>query len=228
MEIMQTCPDQYYDLAIVDPPYGINLGKMAFLSETNTTVKQKNGNRLNPNKREKYTLKDWDNQTPDQSYFDELKRISKDQIIFGIDYFDWTGVGKGRIKWDKCVPEGVSFSRYETAYCSLIDTEIEFKLLYSGMCQAKSLKEPTTQQGNKKLNEKRIHPCQKPLLLYNWLLLNFAKEGYKIIDTHGGSMNIAIAADNFRCDLAVCEIDREYFQNGTNKYHNYKRQLKIF
>ena len=143
-------PDGYFDLAICDIPYGINVGKMAYLKETKTTVKQKNGARLNGNKnKEVYTQKDWDKEPPTQEYFDELKRVSKEQIIFGIEYVNWQGVGNGRIKWNKGVAEGMSFKQYELAYCSMIDEEIELPLLWAGMCQAKSLSEPMTQQGNK-------------------------------------------------------------------------------
>src|SRR3990167_10237527 len=182
--------DGYFDLAICDIPYGIGVGNMAYLKEMNTTVKQKNGTRMNGNRNKKpYTQKQWDSAPPPQAYFDELKRVSQHQIIFGIDYMKWQGIGTGRIKWDKGVAEGMSFNKYEVAYCSKIDDEIELPLLWAGMCQAKSLAEPMTQQGNKKLNEKRTHPCHKPILLYQKLLMMFGEQGQNILDTHlgGGS-----------------------------------------
>ncbi len=176
MDVMRRYPNGYFDLAICDIPYGINVGKMAYLKEVKTTVKQKNGVKLNARKNTKpYTLKEWDKNPPDQSYFNELKRVSKHQIIFGIDYCNWAGVGPGRIKWNKGVADGVSFKKYETAYCSFIDNEIELPLLWTGMMQAKSIREPMVQQGNKKLNEKRIHPCHKPVLLYDKLFSLFAE-----------------------------------------------------
>lgn len=226
---IQNVPDLYYDWTIADIPYGIDVANMAYLKEINTTVKQKNGNKLNPNRNKKaYKQKDWDKQTPSQDYFDEIRRISKNQIVFGVNYVDWEGLGKGRIKWDKGVAEGMSFGRYEYAYCSSIDYEHEIQLLWTGMRQAKSLSEPMTQQGNKKLNEKRIHPCHKPVLLYKRLLLDFVEPKTRIIDTHGGGMSIAIAADEFGVDADICEIDEEYFNSGTNRYKLYKRQLKMF
>ena len=224
---MSNYPDGYFEWAICDIPYGIGVGRMAYLSEVNTSVKQKNGTRLNPNKtKSKYTLKDWDKEPPTQMYFDELKRISKNQIIFGIEYVNWTGVGTGRIKWDKCFSEGVSFKRHEVAYCSSIDYTYELPLLWAGMCQAKSLSEPTTQQGNKKLNEKRIHPCHKPLLLYQALLKQFVKVGDKIVDTHLGGGSIRIAAKQYGCPFVGFEIDEEYFYKQEKRFRNYSSQLR--
>lgn len=169
---MKRFPDKHFDLALCDIPYGKNAGTMPFTRNVQQSVKQKNGSKIIVRKKQ-YEQSGWDSKPPDQSYFDELVRISKEQIIFGIEYVDWSGVGPGRIKWDKCRPDGVSFKGYEMAYCSMIDYEYEIKLLYHGMMQAKSLSEPTTQQGNKKLNEKRIHPTQKPVLLYTKILQDF-------------------------------------------------------
>lgn len=189
---MARYPDKYFDIAVVDVPYGINVANMAFLKETKTTIKQKNGTRLNPNKNKKvYTQKNWDNEPPTQQYFDELRRVSKHQIIFGVEYVNWQGLGSGRIKWNKGVAEGMSFKPYEMAYCSLIDYEMQLDLLWAGMQQAKSIKEPMTQQGNKKLNEKRIHPCHKPVMLYDIIYSIFGFDGMKVIDTHlGGGVTV--------------------------------------
>ena len=99
VEGMKRYPYKYFDLAICDIPYGIDVGNMAYLKEMKTTVKQKNGTRLNGNKNKKpYTQKQWDKEPPSQSYFDELQRVSKEQIIFGVEYVDWQGLGAGRIK----------------------------------------------------------------------------------------------------------------------------------
>jgi len=222
--------DGYWDLAICDVPYGIDVANMAFLKEVKTTVKQKNGTRLNGNANKKaYQFKDWDKSPPPQEYFDELKRISKHQIIFGVEYVKWEGLGSGRIKWDKGFAEGVSFKQYEMAYCSMIDYEMELPLLWAGMCQAKSLSEPMTQQGNKKLNEKRIHPCYKPIMLYDKLLLEFGFKGMKIIDTHLGGGSIRISADKFGVSEFVgIEIDKEYFDKQEQRFKEYKAQLRMF
>lgn len=222
-------PDNYFDLAICDIPYGINVGNMAYLRETKTTVKQKNGTRLNGNKNKTpYTQKQWDKAPPPQEYFDELCRVSKHQIIFGVEYVNWIGLGNGRIKWNKGVAEGVSFKGYEVAYCSMIDNEVEIDLLWSGMMQAKSLSEPMTQQGNKKLNEKRIHPCHKPRLLYRKLITDYGFEGMKLVDTHLGGGSIRIEADLANCEFVGWEIDEEYWGKQEKRFLNFKKQLRLW
>jgi len=228
-KIFYEYPDLYFDWAICDINYGIGVGNMAFVKEDKTMVKQKNGTLLNPRKKHKgYSLKNWDNEPPPpQSYYDNLKRISKNQVIFGVNYVNWNGLGKGRIKWDKMVADGMSFSRYEYAYCSSIDYELEIKLLWSGMMQAKSIKESTIQQGNKKLNEKRIHICQKPVLLYDSIFHALKIYNMKVVDTHIGSGSIRITADKFNCDLIGTEIDSEHWIDQENRYNSHKQQLKI-
>lgn len=224
---MAAYPDAFFDLACCDIPYGIGVGNMAYLNEIRTRTKQKNGSRLNANaKKEIYTLKDWDKQPPTQQYFNELKRISKHQIVFGIDYTNWTGVGSGRIIWNKGVPKGMGFKKYEIAYCSLIDVEIELMLLWSGMRQAKSLADPMTQQGNKSLNEKRIHPCHKPILLYQKLFLDYGFKGMKIIDTHLGGGSSRIAAHKMNYDFIGFETDKEYFYKQEERFKNYTSQMR--
>ncbi len=219
MEGMAQFPDKFFDLAICDIPYGINVGKMAFLQEMKTTVKQKNGTRLNGNKAKKpYELSDWDARPPTQDYFNELRRVSKEQIIFGIEYTNWQGVGSGRIKWNKGVAEGLSFKRFEVAYCSMIEDEIELPLLWAGMCQAKSLKEPMTQQGNKRLNEKRIHPCHKPVLLYQKLLQDYGFTGRKLLDTHLGSGSFRIAAYKMGFDFWAFELNTKHYNDQEERF----------
>ncbi len=210
MEAMKKHPDQYFDLAVCDPPCGIGVGTMNFVSRGKLYVKQKNGSRL-PLPDKKYAPSDWDIAPPPQAYFDEVRRVSKHQIIWCINYFDWQGVGPGRIKWDKCIPDGVGFSRYEYAYCSMIEHEMTVKILHSGMMQAKSLREPTTPQGNKKKNEVRIHPCQKPKILYHWIYTQFAQEGWHILDTHLGSGNSRIVAHKMGLNFTGFEIDTGYY-----------------
>lgn len=214
---MKRFPDKYFDWAVPDPPYGIGAGTMNYVSRGNITAKQKSGKRIAlPPKL--YTQSDFDITTPPQEYFDELCRVSKHQIVFGIDHFDWSGVGPGRIKWDKLVPAGVGFSRYENAYCSLIDHEIEVKLLWSGMMQAESLQHPMIPKRNKALNEKRIHPTQKPVLLYAKIFSMFTKPGDKILDTHLGSRSSAIAAYKLGLDFWGFEIDPGYYWSGEKRF----------
>lgn len=222
-------PDKYFDWVIDDIPYGINLGKMAFLKETKTLVKQKNGTKFNPNKNKKvYTKKEWDTNPPPQEYFDEMVRISNNQIIFGVEYVDWVGLGKGRIKWNKGVAEGVSFKEYEMAYCSSIEYTHEINLLWAGMMQAESLQFPMRQQGNKKLNEKRLHPCHKPTLLYKRIALDFDIKNEKVFCGHNGSGSDRIAFDGYVQEFIACEIDKEYFDIQENRYNEYKKQINLF
>lgn len=224
---MKQYPDKYFDLAICDIPCGIGAGKMPFTRNITKSVKQRNGSKITV-KKTQYQQSDWDSTPPDQSYFDELVRVSKNQIIFGIEYVTWLGVGPGRIKWDKCRPDGLSFKRYEIAYCSMIDYEYEIKLLHHGMMQAKSLLQPTVQQGNKKLNEKRIHPTQKPVLLYTKILQDFAKKEFKIIDTHLGSGTNRIACDLFGIQEFVAFENNDHIFNLSNKmWSKHKLQSRL-
>lgn len=223
MDYMAGLPDKAFDLAIVDPPYGINVGNMAYTQENNRPVKQKNGQILRV-KKLGYKHGDWDRVPPDVKYFDELIRISKNQIIWGINHFGYPFNSTGKIRWDKHTPDGVSFNRYEYAYCSLISDGVLFDYLWAGMCQAKSTAEPRTQQGNKALNEKRIHPCHKPIVLYKWLLKNYATPDMKIIDTHLGSGSSAIAAYDFGCDFVGMEIDKDYYDAAVKRFNIHKQQ----
>lgn len=224
---MARYPDKYFDLAVCDPPYGINVAKLAYTQEENRPCKQKNGSILRV-KKLKYQHKDWDKHSPPQEYFNELCRISKNQIIWGVNYFKWEGLGGGIIKWNKGVPQGMSFSNYEYAYCSILNEEIEVNLLWAGMCQAKSLKEPMTQQGNKKLNEKRIHPTHKPIMLYDWTYQRFATKGMKIIDTHLGGGSNRISADKNNLDFSAWEIDPDYYNAQEKRFSNYKMQYRLY
>ena len=226
MNLMSRYPDGHFDLAVVDPPYGINVSKLAYTQEDNRPCKQKNGTKLRVRKL-KYEHKDWDKEPPPPEYFKELFRISKHQIIWGIDYYNLEGIGNGRIKWDKGVPEGVSFNRYETAYCSLIEDTWELPLLWAGMCQAKSLSEPMTQQGNKKLNEKRIHPCHKPVMLYDAIYLRFGFEGMKVIDTHLGGGSNRISCNKLNYEFVAAEIDEDYFKEQEKRYRSHVSKLRI-
>lgn len=229
MLTMPRYPDKYFDFAPEDIPYGIGVGKMAYLNERIRNVRQKNGSRSSAygRMRRTHTIKDWDLNPPPQEYFDELCRVSKIQIIFGIDYVDWKGVGPGRIIWDKGVATGASFNRYEIAYCSAIDHTVTIPLLWTGMIQAKSLDEPMTQQGNKKLNEKRNHPCHKPTLLYSRLFRDYGFEGMKVLDTHVGGGSSRIVAHDFNCEYVGSEIDPEYWDLQEKRYKEHTRHFKL-
>lgn len=226
MVLMARCPDKYFDLAIVDPPYGIGVGKLSYTQASGRKAKQKNGHELVV-KKLNYEHKNWDSSIPPVEYFNELKRVSKNQIIWGWNYYglDW---GKGLIKWNKLMSEGVSFKSYEYAFCSFLDWEIEFIFMWAWFCQAKSLLEPTIQQGNKKFNEKRIHPTQKPVKLYAWLLDQYAKPSDKILDTHLGSGSIAIACHDYGYDLTACELDKDYYEAAMKRINNHISQQKLF
>ena len=234
MQLMARYPDKYFSIVITDVPYGLDVGNMAYLKETKTTVKQKNGTRINGNKNKKvYTKKDWDLEPPSQQYFDEVKRISKHQIIFGVEYVNWEGLGSGRIKWNKGFAEGMSFKPYEMAYCSFIDYVKEIDYLYAGMMHGKSISEPMVQQGNKKLNEKREHPTQKPILLWD-LILKFCIENNidisTILDTNSGLCSLGLSALKFEEveEVVMCDIDEEYYEKAIKRVKNHVSQLKLF
>lgn len=131
---------------------------------------------------------------------------------------NWENAGTGRIKWNKGVALGMSFKKYEMAYCSMIENTVDIDLLWAGMQQAKSLAEPMVQQGNKKLNEKRIHPTHKPVMLYQKLLLEYAKPGWKIVDTHLGGGSSRIAAYELGFDFYAAELDPEYYAAHENRF----------
>ena len=220
-----------FELAIPDPNYGIGAAKMAFTRETNRPCKQKNGTYINVSKKA-YIQKDWDDEAPDYSFFTDIERISTNQIIWGIDFFDWADkVGLGRIKWNKGFSERMSFRGFERAYCSLIDYEREVDVLWAGFQQAKSLSEPMTAQGNKQKNEKRIHPTQKPTILYKRLLLDYLPNGGSIIDTHGGSFSSAVAALDLGIDMVIIEKDKDHFADGISRLkevYNKKKTMLQF
>ncbi len=147
---------------------------------------------------------------PTKEYFDELFRVSKNQIIWGCNYFDYIFPSTGRIVWDKCNGKS-TFSDCEIAYCSSHDSVRMFRFMWNGMMQGKSIEEGHIMQGNKKLNEKRIHPTQKPVTLYEWLLTKYAREGDIILDTHVGSGSSLIACERLGFEYIACDIDPFYF-----------------
>jgi len=230
MELMARYPDNYFSIGITDIPYGINIGKMAFIKEIKPRVRQKNGNTLNANKNRKTKPCDWDNKTPSIEYWNEFKRVTKHQIFFGVEYVDWD-LGNGRIKWNKGFGEGMSFKPYEMAYCSFIDYTKEIDYLWAGMMQGKSISEPMIQQGNKTLNEKRTHPTQKPILLWDLILL-FCQENKinisSILDTNMGLASLAVSALKFNSDFTGCDTHKPYFDASVERLAQHQSQLKMF
>lgn len=224
LSAMAKMPDNAYDLAIVDPPYGIGADNPSKKPEF---VKQRNGTLLKVNQFNSIK-KEWDSEIPDKKYFNELKRVSNRQIIWGANYF---GLSGGVLVWDKLNGES---DQYDAEIASLSWTK-EIRTVYymwCGMFQgfkcSTALKYALTQKGNKKLNESRIHPTQKPVQLYKWLLQNYAKPGDTILDTHGGSMSIAIAAYDMGYDLDLWEIDKDYFDSGKARLERHQAQGQLF
>jgi site-specific DNA-methyltransferase (adenine-specific) len=208
MELMARYPDNYFDLAIVDPPYGINAPNMAA-----TPAQRKNGNnRLNggSGKLKNRTLNtakiEWDNTIPSNKYFLELKRVSKNQIIWSGNYFPLPP-SRCIICWDKCQP-WENFSQIELAWTSFDMPAQIFKF--------------DNRTGGK------IHPTQKPVALYKWIIDKYAKQGDKILDTHLGSGSIAIACHDYDFELTACELDKEYYNASVLRIKNHIKQQKLF
>lgn len=226
MAMMARYPDNYFDLGILDPEYGIGASKP---SRKPNKARQKNGNILNV-KTINYKHKDWDDKPADSAYFDEVKRVSKNQIIWGVNYYDYNLTG-GRIVWDKLNGESDQFD-CEIAYNSLNKRTDIIRFMWSGMMQGKNISrlisKSNHQQGNKKLNEKRYHPTQKPIKLYEWLLINYAEPDWKIFDTGLGSGSLAIACHNRNFDLTACELDKEYFDASIKRINNRIDNLNLF
>jgi site-specific DNA-methyltransferase (adenine-specific) len=225
MELMARYPDNYFDLAIVDPPYGIGADKQ---SKKPTKIKQKNGNYLTVENTNQYTQKDWDSDVPQKEYFEQLKRVSKNQIIWGANYFGLIG---GYIVWDKLNGECDQFD-CELAYNSFNKRTDLVYFMWQGMFQGiycgRDIRKALIQQGNKQLNEKRLHPTQKPVALYKWILDKYAKQGEKILDTHLGSGSIAIACHDYDFELTACELDLEYYEKAIQRIKNHTNQQKLF
>jgi len=205
MEAMKEMEDNQFDLAIVDPPYFEEYGKEIYPgAEISTTGIKRN----------RFESKHWD--VPNQEYFDELFRVSKNQIIWGCNYYAKYIPSVGRIVWDKKNDKS-TFSKCELASHSFGLRVDQFRYTWNGMLQE-----------DMKNKETRIHPTQKPVKLYEWILMKYAKEGDKILDTHLGSGSIAIACHNLGFDLTGYEIDEEYFQAAVKRYQQHKNQLRIF
>jgi len=200
MEAMKEMSDNQFDLAIVDPPYGIGISG------------QKEKKQGKKSDRKYHKEKNWDNKIPDKKYFKELQRVSKNQIIWGANYFvkHLSKGTKGWIVWFKG-QIGLTMSDCELAYSSF--------------------QKPTRVVNINRvdlLKQNTIHPTEKPIRLYQWLLDNYAKEGYTILDTHLGSGSIAIACHNLGFDLTGYEIDKEYFEAANKRTEEHKAQTRLF
>ena len=195
MEGMKQYPENHFDLAVVDPPYGINI-------ETSGTHFKK------------YKNKGWDNKTPDFKFFNQLVRVSKNQIVWGGNYFtDKLPVSKGWIFWDKMRSEGLSFSDGELAWTSFDKVLKTAKIQYDGFLGMDSV---------------RIHPTQKPVALYDWIFKNYAQPGMKILDTHLGSGSCRISAHKAGMDFTAFELDPDYFVAQEKRFQEYVSQGNLF
>lgn len=217
LEGMKQFPDKYFELAIVDPPYFSGPEKRKYYGNQ---ISSTGVPRVTYEKGEQWTV-------PNDSYFEELKRVSKNQIIWGINYYDIKNLGSGRIVWDK-VNGTTSFSDCEIAYCSLHDSVRIFSYMWNGMMQGKSITDGRHQRGNKKTNEQRIHPTQKPIDLYIWILQTYAKKGDLILDTHVGSASSLIACYKLNFEYVGFEIDKAYYDLSQKRLNSFKQQLSIF
>jgi site-specific DNA-methyltransferase (adenine-specific) len=198
VEAMKSYPDNYFELAIVDPPYG-NIDAIGLIDN-------KKGKQATT--RTKYKL--FDNIAPDNEYYLELARVSKNQIVWGGNFLGLCG---GVIVWQK---NGTAFGEAEVAICSTHKSVKVFEYTWNGMIQQ-----------DMKNKESRIHPTQKPVALYRWLLQNYAKEGDKILDTHLGSGSSRIAADMEGFEFTGYELDKDYFEASVKRFKDYKQQIKL-
>ena len=212
MDIMRDMPDKAFDIAIVDPPYGIGA------DVTQNDLGGKKGFTKNAGTYKKYHQTNWDNETPNDEYFNELKRVSKNQIIWGANHFS-NKINQSSscwIVWDKNNGSN-GFADAELAFTTFDSAVRIFKYTWNGMIQQ-----------NMKDKEDRFHPTQKPVALYKWLLSNYAKPGDKILDTHLGSGSSRIAAYDMGFDFYATELDKDYFDAQEKRFQNFKSQLKLF
>jgi site-specific DNA-methyltransferase (adenine-specific) len=205
---MAKCEDKQFDLAIVDPPYGLSLA-----GTLGNASKRTKGFTF---KAKEYKKKDWDNKTPNKEYFTELFRVSKNQIIWGANYFtDKLPIIKNYIFWyKKGLGNDNKFNEGELAYISNGRTRM-VNIWWNGFGVINS-------------GEKRSHPTQKPVALYKWILTNYAKPGQTIFDSHLGSASIAIACHDLDFDLVGCELDKDYFNAAQERLTNHQKQLRLF
>lgn len=205
LQAMKAMADNSFDWAIVDPPYGIGESSKNFASRSKLA------------NADKYTIKEWDNDIPDSFYFSELKRVSKNQIIWGWNYFvTYLSDCPSYIVWNK--KNGANdFADCESAWCSKKGAARVFDYRWAGMLQE-----------NMKDKEVRIHPTQKPVALYKWLLETYTSEGDLILDTHLGSGSIAIACHYMKRNFVGYEIDQEYYENACKRLKEQTAQVALW
>ena len=196
MEYLATCEDNSFELAIVDPPYGLGKRTTDGGSKANTQVKF----------RQHMRDKKWDDNTPSKEYFQELKRVAQNQIVWGGNYFELHSY-RTFVVWDKM---------------TYVPTMSQVELAATSFDSPARLVKINSNQSD------RIHPTQKPVELYEWLLMNYAKEGDRILDTHLGSGSIAIACHNLGFDLVGCELDEDYYKGACERLERHKAQLRMF
>jgi site-specific DNA-methyltransferase (adenine-specific) len=211
IEGMKQYPDNYFELAIVDPPYGIGASKIKdYQSQTKDKIT-------------KYNVKNWDFNIPEKKYWDELFRVSKNQFVWGGNYFtEFLFPTKDWIVWDKEQPEEMHFAQAELCWCSYGKGLRIFK---------RSIAKDQNRVSNNKskaLQYCRIHPTQKPIALYKWLLVKYAKEGDKILDTHLGSGSSRIAAYDLGFEFTGFELDEDYFKASEKRFKQHTDQLTLF
>jgi len=199
---MKRYPDKYFDLAVVDPPYGIDFGGGHSVKNLKSRPKYKGV---------KHIKKNWDNEIPSKEYFDELFRVSKNQIVWGGNYMtNFLYPTNSWLIWDKKMSHNLNFSHVEMAWCSVKG----IARLYSySAC------------GNSK---DKIHPTQKNIKLYDWIFKFYAKEGDKILDTHLGSGSSRISANKNKLNFVGFEIDKEYFDKSQKRYNDFISQTRLF
>ena len=198
MDLLKRTPDKYFELSIVDPPYGIGANK----------EKEHNGWKS-------YGVKEWDNKIPNKDYFAELFRVSRNQIVWGGNYMtEFLPPKMCWLMWDKGQRD------FSLADGELAWTSFDKALRIFNMPRASAMKDAKDNGG-------KIHATQKPVKLYEWILMNYAKEGDKILDTHRGSASLDIACHNLGFDLVTCELDKDYFNDGNKRLKQHQNQQVI-
>lgn len=209
MEGMKEFPDGYFDIAIVDPPYGgVTKGGYMRNQMGGGVAKHRND----------YHLSLWQCEKPGKEYFEELFRVSKNQIIWGGNYYaSMLKDSQCWIVWDKEKPDGIGFADVELAWTSFDLASRIFRFAWNGMIQ-----------GDMKNKERKIHPTQKPIALYEWLLSRFAKEGDKVLDTHVGSASSLIACHNMGFQYVGFEINETYYKLSKERLEAYEAQTSLW
>lgn len=215
MEYMRALPDKAFDLAVADPPYFSGPERRGYYGCKVSKIGVHRDYPISPK---------WD--VPDEVFFEELKRVARRFVVWGCNYYAYA-FPPGRIVWDKC-NQGSSFSDCEIAATNCHDSVRLIRYMWNGMMQGKSIAEGGIMQGDKSKNERRIHPTQKPIALYDWTFSRYAKPGDKILDTHLGSGRSRIAAYDAGLDFVGCEIERHYFEAQEERFAAHTAQQSLF